>query len=228
MYQKGLNLNKTHYGMQPDVIGKPRVGLPYNDSKYFLYMPIKMAGDNRIHVPDDFSAFSEIISMAVNAEFRRKACLENLYIYVSIETSPLKAGIYQKRPGWHADGFLTDDVNYIWYDQLPTEFCIQKFDITQDHSISMEQFADQAREENIVTYPAFHLIRMTQHNVHRAALPTENRHSRTFIKISFSEHKYNLKGNTINPFFNYNWKMYDREEVRNCPIKKESDFVRES
>jgi hypothetical protein len=222
---KGVILNKTHYGMQPEVIGKPKVGIPYNNSKYYLYMPIKMGGEDAIRIPEEFYPFVEIIHMALSAEHRRKACLTDQYIYISIETSPLKTGIYQKRPGWHTDGFLTDDVNYIWYDSLPTEFCVQDFAVDQCHIVSMKQFEEQAKEENIVKYESFHLIRMTQHHVHRAAMPTENKHSRTFIKISFSKHKYNLKGNSINNMFNYEWKMHDRQELRNCPIKKESDFV---
>lgn len=220
-------MTSIKYGSAPEIIGKPRVGLPYNDSKYYLYLPIKMAGESYFRVPEELQAFEMIIAMAVNAERRRKVCLDELYVYVSLETSPLKTGIYQKRPGWHADGFLTDDVNYVWYDALPTEFCIQDFTIDQCHNISMLQFEDQAKEENIVTYEPFQLIRMDQRHVHRTALPTVNMHSRTFLKISFSKHKYNLKGNSINTLFNYDWKMYDRQEVRNCPISKESDFVKE-
>lgn len=218
-------MKTKHYGIAPELIGRPRVGIPYNDSKYYLYLPIKMAGNPFFRVPEEFYAFQEIIAMAVNAECRRQTCINHLYVYISIETSPLKAGIYQKRPGWHADGFLTDDVNYVWYDALPTEFCVQDFDITQCHTTSMKQFEEQARNENIVTYEAFNLIRMDQRHVHRTALPTENRHSRTFVKISFSKHKYNLKGNSVNSLFNYDWKMHDRNEVRNCPIKKEQDFI---
>lgn len=92
---------------------------------------------------------------------------------------------------------------------------------------SMEEFEAQAKDENITTYAPFQLIRMDQRHVHRTALPIENKHSRTFLKISFSKHKYNLKGNSRNSLFMYDWKMHDRQELRNCPINKESDFVKE-
>ena len=41
--------------------------------------------------------------------------------------------------------------------------------------------------------------------------------ARTFIKVSFSDQKYNLKGNTHNYLFDYEWDMIDRSVSRNDP-----------
>lgn len=211
------------YGSEPLVYREPFYP-GTRDSKYYLYLPIALAGKMEIKIPNDLKSYTNLIHNAIEFEQSRRS-IGNLYIYLSIETSPLKMGITQKRPGWHTDGFLTDDINYIWYDDLPTEFCIQDFDIQPCHVKSMEQFEEQAKPENIVTYPPFRLIRMTQYHVHRASIPKENKHRRTFIKISFSKHKYNLKGNTHNPQLNYDWIMYDRQPIRNHPIHKETDFI---
>ena len=40
---------------------------------------------------------------------------------------------------------------------------------------------------------------------------------RTFFKLSFSKDKYDLKGNSHNYLFDYNWEMRERKENRNIP-----------
>lgn len=39
------------------------------------------------------------------------------------------------RMGYHSDGFLTDDINYIWCDNNPTIFNISAFNLTLDENL---------------------------------------------------------------------------------------------
>jgi hypothetical protein len=214
---------KKYYGKEPQVFNTP-IEIKDNQSKYFLYMPIKMPY-SYIKIPSILKDYEPLVLKAIKNEEANHQSILDLYVYLSVEVSPVKAGMTQKRPGWHTDGFLTDDINYIWHNDLPTEFCIQEFTIALDHNVSMEQFTKHARNDFIKTYPVNKLMRLTDENVHRCALATKHIQSRIFVKVSFSKEKYNLKGNTHNPLFDYEWVMHDRQEVRNCPIKKESDYI---
>lgn len=122
------------------------------------------------------------------------------------------------RFGWHCDGFMTDDINYIWCDNHPTIFCIQPFSLTMDDAISMGEMEEQARKENEVTFPENSLLRLDQYNVHKV-MEIKKGCMRTFVKVSFSEDKYDLKGNSKNYLLNYDWEFRERDEERNIPQK---------
>lgn len=205
---------KIYKGL-PDVGGnfqiKPQYGLSC------LYMPIKMKDDYKFRIPESFLFLYKIINACMQTDGA-----ENKYVYLSYECSWVKKGIPQKRPGIHADGFLTDDINFIWYDKDPTIFYDQEFEIELDHKRSMEQFFMQARGFAEKTYPIYTLLRLTEQVVHRTAIPKEDG-VRQFFKLSISKDKYNLKGNTKNPLIDYDWIMHERSMVRNHPIYKESD-----
>jgi hypothetical protein len=96
----------------------------------------------------------------------------NTYIYLTAKRLFVGPNCVGNRPGWHTDGFGTDDINYIWCDSLPTEFCVnQHFNLSDDHEASMRQMEDQAKPENIKTYPVGSLLRLDSAVVHRCARP---------------------------------------------------------
>lgn len=136
------------------------------------------------------------------------------YIYLTAKhfwVSPENMG---NRQGWHTDGFGTTDMNYVWCDYLPTEFCVQDFNITQDDTISLREFEAQARAENIVTYPDNELMLIDPFTVHR--VPEVDRGGlRTFVRFSVSPDIYNMHGNAVNPLFDYDWPMKPRTIQRN-------------
>lgn len=204
----------------PEII-KTNLNILDRYGTYILYMPVKLANQENVA-----STIND--SNLINLIFKRegKKNLFDKYIYLSFETSYVQAGKSQKRPGWHIDGFLSDDINYLWYSNTPTIFNKGKFELDNCHSLSIQQMEEQAKEENNIIYPDKTLLRLDNNVVHKASIP-EISGVRTFVKLSISSHKYNLNGNTKNPYLCYNWKMHDRNLVRNHPIYKENDFVPE-
>lgn len=189
--------------------------------KYYLYLPIKLNYSNDIKLPYDLIKYKCLVDAVIAREGRD---LDGSYVYISVEVSAIKSGITQKRSGWHADGFLTDDINYIYSDKLPTIFNNTTFFVDNNHSTSIKQFNEQLDESNNYWFNPKSLVRVTSSHIHRTPVPTEDEEFRQFVKISISKERYNLEGNTHNSLFDYDWVMYPRQEVRNCPINPESDY----
>ena len=85
-----------------------------------------------------------------------------------------------------------------------------------DDELSMIEMIDQAKEEYNVSFDNNSLLRLDQFNIHKVSdAPFEG--MRTFVKISFSKDKYDLKGNSHNFLFDYDWEMKVRGENRNIP-----------
>jgi hypothetical protein len=118
--------------------------------------------------------------------------------------------------GWHCDGFMTDDINYIWYDCDPTIFNTSEFNLTMDDKISIVEMEEQAKENNNIWFPSGSILRLNQYNVHSVA-EIKSGHMRTFVKVSFSTDKYNLIGNSHNYKLKYEWDMKPRQIERNIP-----------
>lgn len=141
------------------------------------------------------------------------------HIYLTVKRLPQQAGIPINRPGWHCDGFRTDDITYIWSDNTPTEFSTAPFDLLGDEHSSMVRMEEQAKLGQKYAYPDGRLIRMDAACVHRPGLPTQTG-VRTFVKVSFSRDRFNLEGNAINPLLNPGWKMRPRGAERNVPQER--------
>lgn len=204
----------SRYGVAPEIVC--RVDLEPSEMCFVQYLPIKMAKYPDLRIPHNLAWTWPLLKLVM-----RDASLED-YIYLTIRHMWVSNEYKGNRHGWHTDGFGTDDINFIWYDCMPTEFCVQEFDLSSDHDISMQQMQEQAKEENIITYPNKTLLKMDQRVVHRVS---ENNESgmRTFIKVSISKDKYNLKGNAHNYLFDYGWDMIDRDIKRNHPSKEKSN-----
>lgn len=114
-------------------------------------------------------------------------------------------------------------MNYIWYDCNPTEFAIQDFNnIPEDDWESMQELSRQIDPTKIKSFPNKTLLALDEQVVHRVG-PCVRDGFRTFIKISISKHKFNLRGNSINYDLDYNWTMHDRSCRRNNDNK---DFAK--
>jgi hypothetical protein len=193
------------YGNAPEIVGS--VDVHPSEMCFVQYMPIKMG--NVVMIPDRLKWAIPIIDLC-----KDKGDFEFMYLtakYIWVNSNNMG-----NRKGWHSDGFMTDDINYIWYDCCPTEFCIQPFKVTMDHEKSMVEFAKQARQNRIETYAPGAVLRLDQSVIHR---PSEQPYEgmRAFVKVSLSDSKYNLKGNARNELFDYDWEMKERSVSRNHP-----------
>ena len=191
---------------------------------FYQYLPIKLAGSVHYSYERRLDYFIQIINVSVSDFIKQFGFDEycKSYVYVTAKNgwvSPIQSF---NRPGYHSDGFMTNDINYIWCDKFPTVFNTSLFDLTQDDSISLSEMESQALKHNEFQYKEFDLLRLNQFNIHKVC---EISHGdfRTFLKVSFSKDKYDLIGNSHNYEIDYSWNMKPRNFERNIPqteIKK--------
>lgn len=203
---------ENYYGLPPKVLVENiQVDLVRDkvEMGFCQYLPIKMAGAlENFHIPPNLNWIKPFIQ---HLDFDPHTD----YIYVSAKHLFVTPDNMGNRPGWHSDGFGSDDVNFIWSDMFPTQFCIQEFQLTEDHTKSLQELEEQALPENIVDYGANAFVRIDRWNIHRP--PVDGTGFRTFLKFSVSKNKYNLQGNSHNYLMNYDWEMVPRSAVRNHP-----------
>lgn len=203
------------YGAAPVDLG--RVDLSPAEMMFWLYCPVKLPGMERIILPDNLRQFSPIIDV-VRADLGRSRFASS-YVYVTAKTlfsSPENPG---NRPGWHSDGFLTDDLNYIWYDANPTIFWVGgPVDFAADHAASLDEMQAVCGgcDGEIRKYQEKHILRLDQRVMHRVDTCISPG-VRTFVKVSVSNQRYALKGNSVNHALAPFWEYKDRGSDRNCP-----------
>lgn len=210
-------LTEAKYGAAPVDLGL--VDMTAVEMMSWLYCPIKLANSVDEEIPDNLKQFAPIIDRV--AEDVGGDRWHESYVYVTAKTLWVNPENPGNRPGWHCDGFLTTDLNYIWADANPTIFWVgPKVRFTADHSASLAEM--EAVAENDVaqwrTYPLKHLLRLDETVLHKVA-PNVSAGMRTFVKVSVSEHKYCLKGNSINHRLAPDWTYAARSVERNDPAK---------
>lgn len=198
-----------NYGGAPTDLGA--VNLSPSEMCYVQYMPVMMPKQG-IKVPRNMKWCLPLIAVAAD----HKDGFDYMYLTAKHYYTNTKGC---NRPGWHSDGFMTGDMNIIWYDCHPTQFCVQGFRLSHDHSQSMIEMEQQARPESVIEYPSGHALAMSQSVIHRVNT-SDFEGMRTFVKISLSNSKYNLKGNAHNHMFDYSWDMVERSEHRNHPTRE--------
>lgn len=122
----------------------------YKEMLFYQYLPIKMIGEVRPTVEPRLSCFDEIIGNIL-CDFIGVFGIDKYvdsYVYLTAKYRYQMSGCSFNRNGYHSDGFMTDDINYIWYDKSPTIFNSSDFKITLDDKISMKEMEDQALSEN--------------------------------------------------------------------------------
>jgi len=197
------------YGAAPTLVGE--VCIPDCELMFVLYMPVRLAGQEVVTIPDYVRGYEPLIDLALEHEGN---AADGKYVYLTVKRLWVEPGSLGGRLGWHTDGFGTDDVNYIWADADPTEFCIQPFHLSDDHELSMRQMEEQARSENIVTYDVIDLLRIDARHVHRCPVNPKPGY-RTFARVSISNDRYDMIGNAHNYDLDYSWIMHPRGAVRN-------------
>lgn len=198
-----------NYGESPEIVGE--FITPNCELMFVLYMPIRLAGQEQVCIPTHLQDYAPLVNAALAYE---GSAGDGRYVYLTVKSLYVQPGCVGGRPGWHTDGFGTSDVNYLWSDTDPTEFCVQPFTLSDDHEVSMRQMDEQARPENIHTYGACKILRLDASHVHRCPVNPASGY-RAFARVSFSDDRYDMIGNARNYGLDYNWVMHPRGVVRN-------------
>jgi hypothetical protein len=208
------------YGELPHVVDN--IQIECEEMLFYQYIPIKMVKSdglgNVVRVPLRLECFNDLIVKCID-DFVNTFGLDEFkesFVYLTAKKSYQDVGNTFNRFGYHSDGFLTNDINYIWSDNNGTVFNNSKFNLTLNDEISLKEMNEQAIIWNDIEYNDCDLIRLNQFNIHKVKYIIEPKF-RTFFKLSFSKDKYDLKGNSHNYQFKYNWKMRERKESRNIP-----------
>jgi hypothetical protein len=207
-----METRKLNFGCEPLNLGS--FDLKFDEYCFYMYFPVKFP-NSMLKIEKRLMPILPLIQTVMQNEPE----IKNKYIYITLKNQFLPKGLAHNRPNWHSDGFGSNDTNYIFYSNTPTEFCIQQYkNISEDDSVSLKQFEGQSSEHSIVTYPNNTLLKLTPENIHRIGFKKEDG-VRLFVKISVSDKEYALVGNTHNYDFDYNWsdKIKKRELHRNTP-----------
>lgn len=183
---------------------------------FVQYMPIKMKGQKVYSLPDHLKFTTDIVWLAQHLE-KQYCDVVDKYMYLTVKHLYVTHGNIGNRPGWHIDGYLSDDVNYIWSDWLGTDIALGDFILPLDHEESLLAMDRQVDPDMILRTPPNELVRLNNQIVHRSPSVPRGGYG-TFVKVSFSDHRYNLQGNAHNPVLKHDWKMYPRSDSRNHPF----------
>lgn len=206
----------SQYGALPKVLGI--FGADCREFMFYQYLPVKLAGQTELAVEPRLRCFDALIGAACcdYVGFRGLNAFVASHVYVTAKRMYHAPGCPMNRPGWHSDGFLTDDINYTWADCCPTVFNDSEFRLTLDDAISLHEMEHQALPRKNVTHDERALLRLDQFSIHKVATVHEPM-VRTFLKVSISTDRYDLLGNSHNHLLAYDWPMYERTPFRNVP-----------
>lgn len=205
------------YGQVPKVLGNFPIRV--TESMYYLYMPIKMADNDDIRLPRRLELFVRLLSAIRQAH--ESDIFKDKYLYISAKHMLVNPGFWGGRGGYHCEGFMSNDINWMWYDHNPPTFNTSKFhDISPDPKLSLKQFEQQALYSNEIRYPEYSLLELNPFTVHKIT-PVTRYFQSTVVKFTVSPNKYNLIGNSHNYLFNYDWEMFPRNPDRSYPVYTE-------
>lgn len=215
---------------QPVSVGYFDINL--TEVMYYLYLPVVMIDPPSqigIRLPPNVECCRPLIEHAIvsaSSSFPGGAGKTYKYAYLSARKGWATPDNPLNRPGWHCDGFGTDDINYVWWNGPGTRFTLHDFTgISSDHRLSMLQFDTQAtgHPHSIYSPPPGHLYALTPRVVHATPIIGEPGCMRQYIKVSLSNERYNLENNSHNYLFDYDWPLHSRDQVRNDPHKAQAD-----
>lgn len=203
------------YGTAPIDLGL--VDLSPTEMMFWLYCPIKLHHAHDMIVPPNLEQFWPIVEACMEATDSQT--WEARYVYLTAKTLWVTNDNPAQRRGWHCDGFMTDDLNFIWYDSEPTVFAVSERPLafTQEHKAALEEM-DRAGE----TLPVKHLLRLDQTVLHRVGDFGEPG-MRSFVKLSVSRHPFNLVGNSVNHALAPDWHYAQRSVTRNPEVARLDD-----
>jgi ankyrin repeat protein len=205
------------YGELPVDLGLYNVDV--GEKMYYQYLPIKLRNSREYFIEPRLYPFKDLID-SINTDFMNmwgyKTWKKN-NIYLTVKRMYVCNGRTFNRTGYHSDGFMTEDINYVWCDHLPTIYNSTDFVLDQDDTISLKQMTEQASINNEKCYEDGTLLRLNQFNIHKVNESTAFTGTRTFLKVSFSLDKYDLKDNSRNYLLKTYWNTRERGTERNMP-----------
>jgi hypothetical protein len=223
-------MTERTYGAAPEIVAYFDLSKTWDEYTHRMYLPVHIPellerpryegidyppDHLRIELPSDVTFARPLIEKAITHEYDEHGYWWT-HVYLTVRMGYATPGNPLNRPGWHADGFGTDDINYVWTDRFPTEFAVTPFEgISDDDQDSLDQFDDQIGASDIVTHTPGLLMRLDASVIHRAPEIPHPGGERRFLKVSFSTERYNLKGNARNRSLTYDWPMHDRQAARN-------------
>lgn len=191
---------------------------------HYLYLPVLMLESSAdIRMPHNIAHWSPLVRIAMDAALRYGRQYD--YAYISARKGRATPDNPLNRPGWHGDGFGTEDLNFVWWRGPGTRFAVQDFDVDDDHVTSLRQFEEQVRPECIVSPPEGSLYMLTPSIIHATPIIGAPGCMRQYVKISLSNDRYNLENNSHNYLFDYHWPLHSRELIRNDPHRAQADSV---
>ncbi len=221
MNDKRTTSDARIYGTAPISLGV--VDLSPKEMMFWLYCPIKLINSDELVLPPNLMQFSPIV----------EACMEDAadiwrerYVYLTAKTLWCTPDNTAQRPGWHCDGFMTDDLNYVWCDQEPTLFCLpeQLVAFTQDHPVALKEMEFIGEQGPHMTYPLKTLLRLDDKVLHRVN-DFSKAGIRSFVKLSISRNAFNLVGNAINHGLAPDWHYANRSAERNPEVARLNDIA---
>lgn len=208
------------YGSKPIEIASDVI-VDNSEMYFYQYLPIHIDRTGYVAIPRQLLPLSEMVWQCIT-DFRKNINEDwiEYYIYLTAKCLYVKGGENLNRMGWHCDGFMTDDINYIWSDCIPTEYVTGQFELVQDHKKSIDQMNRLFYHSEPLKCKTNSIYRLDETVIHRSDYNRE-KHAvlRHFVKVSFSKEKYNLKGNSHNYLLDYDWEMKYRDTHRNHPVK---------
>jgi hypothetical protein len=214
------NTTPAIYGNAPKNVGQ--MDFDTSEMMFWLYCPIKLPGMCFERLPpnlEKFAALTEKVFDDVYDSYGPEHWC-NSYVYLSAKTIYVSEAAPGNRLGWHSDGFLTNDINYIWADMNPTLFLPlpELVAFSADHNAALDEMERLAVDNwwNQCSYPEKSLLRLDQTVLH-AVNPCAQAGLRTFLKVSISDKPYALKGNSINHALKHPTPDEVRQAERNCP-----------
>lgn len=211
----------TIHSQVPVHLGQYEFILP--EVMYYLYLPVLMRSERpaSLRLPRNVECCRELIISAIAFAGSFKPD----YVYLSARKGWASPDNPLNRPGWHSDGFLTQDLNFVWWEGPGTRFAVQDFVVDENHVTSLLQFDEQVKEENVVSVLRQHgLYAMDQSHVHSTPLIEPPGCMRSYVKVSLSNERYNLENNSHNYLFDYCWPLSVRHQVRNDPAGAQKDY----
>ena len=195
--------------------------LPVNDLEYcnIVYMCIKQKGNYEYCIPENFEKVVEpIITSIYQISDDVWNDVRNMNCYITIKKMYVQPNTSGNRDGWHIDGFLGNQYDFVWSDHLatPTEVAVGDFELTPDHELSITEMYQQSVRAFNIPLDVGKLYYMGEQCVHR---PTTNKTSkpvlRTFIKVTFTYDDFNAIGNAWNYKLPHVKPNKQRNECRN-------------
>lgn len=208
-HNKPFDKQRLMYSTLPLHIGPFDIEFKSKEIINVLRIPIKMAGNREIVLPNELSFLQGFVEFCSIYETSFNSRFEDLYAHITVDYKEFEKGHTHRVSGWHVDGFqgakfpIKHEIehSYLWSSTLGTEFCPQPFfvdHIDDSKYLVFDELVKQAREENIYQCLPSNIYIFDPYMVHRSPEAIEDT-KRLLVRITFEYQKLLDPNDTINP-----------------------------